>query len=143
MQQNPADCNHFCLACSSRFSCIRLFATLWTLVCQAPLSMGFSRQEYWSGLPCPPPRIFPTQGSSLPLLRLLHHKWILYHLATREALYCPEGATDIISGRNCSFVRKARSIHYTYEREGPCCLDERVCHCEKDRKAGTGTMALS
>ena len=100
---------------------------------EAPVSYSVSRD----------PRIFPTQGSSLPLLRLLHHKWILYHLATREALYCPEGATDIISGRNCSFVRKARSIHYTYEREGPCCLDERVCHCEKDRKAGTGTMALS
>ena len=32
----------------------RLFATLWTVACQAPLSMGFSRQEYWSGLPCPP-----------------------------------------------------------------------------------------
>ena len=29
--------------------------TLWTVACQAPLSMGFSRQEYWSGLPCPPP----------------------------------------------------------------------------------------
>ena len=32
-----------------------LFSTPWTVVCQAPLSMGFSRQEYWSGLPCPPP----------------------------------------------------------------------------------------
>ena len=29
--------------------------TLWTVASQAPLSMGFSRQEYWSGLPCPPP----------------------------------------------------------------------------------------
>ena len=29
--------------------------TLWTVACQAPLSMGFSRQEYWSGLACPPP----------------------------------------------------------------------------------------
>ena len=29
--------------------------TLWTIACQAPLSMKFSRQEYWSGLPCPPP----------------------------------------------------------------------------------------
>ena len=37
------------------FSCVRLFATLWTVACQAPLSMGFSRQEYWSGLPCPSP----------------------------------------------------------------------------------------
>ena len=29
--------------------------TLWTVACQAPLSMGFPRQEYWRGLPCPPP----------------------------------------------------------------------------------------
>ena len=36
-------------------SCVRLFATPWTVVFQAPLSMGFSRQEYWSGLPCCPP----------------------------------------------------------------------------------------
>ena len=39
----------------SLFSCVRLFATLWTVAHQAPLSMGFSTQEYWSGLPCPPP----------------------------------------------------------------------------------------
>ena len=39
----------------SCFSHIWLFATLWTVTCQAPLSMGFCRQEYWSGLPCPPP----------------------------------------------------------------------------------------
>ena len=39
----------------SRFSHVRLFATLWTISHQAPLSMGFPRQEYWSGLPCPPP----------------------------------------------------------------------------------------
>ena len=39
----------------SRFSCVRLFATPWTVAHQAPLSMGFSRQEYWSGLPYPPP----------------------------------------------------------------------------------------
>ena len=33
---------------------VQLFVTLWTIACQAPLSMGFSRQEYWRGLPCPP-----------------------------------------------------------------------------------------
>ena len=38
----------------SRFSHIQLFATLWTVACQASLSIGFSRQEYWSGLPFPP-----------------------------------------------------------------------------------------
>ena len=46
----------------------RLFVTLWTAACQAPLSMGFSRQEYCSGLPFSPPGIFPTQGSNLSLL---------------------------------------------------------------------------
>ena len=39
----------------SRFSHVWLCATLWTIVHQAPPSMGFSRQEYWRGLPCPPP----------------------------------------------------------------------------------------
>ena len=37
-------------------SCVRLFVTAWTVAHQAPLSMGFSRQEYWNGLPCLPPR---------------------------------------------------------------------------------------
>ena len=39
-------------AMSSR---VQLFVTLWTVALQAPLSIGFSRQEYWGGLPCPPP----------------------------------------------------------------------------------------
>ena len=39
----------------SRFSRVRLLATTWTAAYQAPLSMGFSREEYWSRLPCPPP----------------------------------------------------------------------------------------
>ena len=38
----------------SSFRCVWLFVTLWTVACQSPLSMGFSRQEYWSGLLCPP-----------------------------------------------------------------------------------------
>ena len=37
-------------------------ATPWSVACQAPLSMGFSRQEYWSGLPCPPPGDLPSLG---------------------------------------------------------------------------------
>ena len=42
------------MACTvSRVSCVRLFVTLWTAAHQAPLPMGLSRQEYWSGLPCP------------------------------------------------------------------------------------------
>ena len=42
------------------------------VACQAPQSMGFFRYEYRSGLPCPPPGIFPTQGLNLCLLCLLH-----------------------------------------------------------------------
>ena len=40
----------------------RLFATPWTVAHQAPLSMGFSRQEYWSELPFPPPGDLPKTG---------------------------------------------------------------------------------
>ena len=46
----------------SCFSCARLFATPWTVAYQAPLSLGFSRQEYWSGLPCPSPGDLPNPG---------------------------------------------------------------------------------
>ena len=46
----------------NRFSRVRLFATLGTVAHQAPLSMGFSRQEYWSGLPCPSPGDLPDPG---------------------------------------------------------------------------------
>ena len=43
-------------------SCFWLFATPWTAARQAPLSVGFSRQEDWSGLPCPPPGDLPDPG---------------------------------------------------------------------------------
>ena len=43
-----------CTFMLSHFSCVQLFATPLTAACQIPLSMGFSRQEYWNGLPCPP-----------------------------------------------------------------------------------------
>ena len=42
--------------------------TLWTVDCQAPLSVGFSRQEYWSGLPCPSPGDLPNPGTELASL---------------------------------------------------------------------------
>ena len=35
---------------------------LWTVACHTPLSMGFSRQEYWDGMPCPPPGDLPNPG---------------------------------------------------------------------------------
>ena len=46
----------------NRFSRVRPFVTRWTIAHQAPLSMGFSRQEYWSGFPCTPPGDLPGPG---------------------------------------------------------------------------------
>ena len=46
----------------SHFSSVRLFANPWTVASQAPLSLGSSREEYWSGLPCPAPGDLPNPG---------------------------------------------------------------------------------
>ena len=73
----PAVWEFACLR--SHFSCVRLFATLWTVAHQVPLSMGFSQQEDWSGLPFPPAGDLPDPGikstshwqvDSLPLSHL-------------------------------------------------------------------------
>ena len=74
----------------SHFSRVRLFGTLWTVAPQAPLSMGFTRQEHWGGLPCPPPGDLPSPGiessvSSAPALQadslLLSHQGSPYGTA--------------------------------------------------------------
>ena len=51
-----------CGSMLSRFSCVQLFVTLWTVAHQASLSVGFSRQEYWSRFPCSPPGDLPDPG---------------------------------------------------------------------------------
>ena len=68
-----------CVCMLSHLNPVGLFANPWTVACQAPLPLEFSRQEYWSGLPCPPPGDLPdpgikprTQGSNPALLCLLH-----------------------------------------------------------------------
>ena len=48
--------------CAQSLSRVRFFAILWTVARQAPLSRGFSREEYWSELPCPPPGALPSPG---------------------------------------------------------------------------------
>ena len=60
----------FYLACMlSRFSRVGHFATLWTAAHQGPLSLGFSRQEYCSGVPYPPPGDLPDSGIELVTLK--------------------------------------------------------------------------
>ena len=57
-QKPDTDC-----ACGPRrFRSVRLSATPWAVVCQAPLSVGFSRQESWTAFPCPPPGDLPDPG---------------------------------------------------------------------------------
>ena len=64
----------------SHFSHVGLFVTLWTVAHQNPLSMGFSRQEHWSGFPFPSPEDLPDPGiEPLSLMSLALEKWILYH----------------------------------------------------------------
>lgn len=55
----PEDRHAWVLSCFSR---VWLFATLWTVAHQAPLSVGVSMKEHWSGLPCPPPENLPDSG---------------------------------------------------------------------------------
>ena len=53
---------HICMCVLSCFRRVQLFVTLCTVCCQAPLSMGFSRQEYWSRWPVPLPGDLPDPG---------------------------------------------------------------------------------
>ena len=65
-------------------SCVWLFATPWTVAHQAPLSMGFSRQESWSGLPSPSPGALPNPGVESSCVSYIS-RWVLHHCATWEA----------------------------------------------------------
>ena len=59
---------HTCIAVVQSLSYVRLFVTSWTVAHQVPLSMGFPRQEYWSGLPFPSPGDLTDQGIELMFL---------------------------------------------------------------------------
>ena len=63
---------HVCCTRAKSRQCVWLCVTLWTIACQAPLSIGFSRQVYWSRLPCSPPGDLRTQGLNPHLLCHLH-----------------------------------------------------------------------
>ena len=74
-------------------SCVRLFATPWTVAYQAPPSMGFSRQEYWSGLP------FPSPGD-------LHDPGIKPGSPTLQA----DALTSEPQGKLCGFCDKTEEV---------------------------------
>ena len=66
----------------SHFSCVQFFAILWSVAHQAPLSMGFSRQEYWNGFPHPPPGDLPDPGVEPVSLTL---RQTVYQLSYQES----------------------------------------------------------
>ena len=65
-----------CSCCAMLHSRVQLFVTLWTATCQAPLSLGFSRQEYWSGLLFSSPGDLPDPGTE-PRSPALHMDYLL------------------------------------------------------------------
>ena len=87
----------------------RLFAIPWTVARQPPLSTGFFRQEYWSGLPFPIQGDVPHQGSNLGLL---YCRWILYYLNHQGSPLAP--FTVKFYGKQCAFSTSLSQ---------PCCLN--------------------
>ena len=101
----------FCM--QSHLSGVWLFATPWAIACQAPLSVGFSRQEYWSGLPFSFSRgIFLIQGSNSSLLSLLH--WQAGSLPLSEV----QGFNEIV-GLTTPSVQEQSLLEWTGQSEVP------------------------
>ena len=86
--------------CVCVLNCVQLFATPWTVACQAPLSMGFPRQEYWSGLRFPPPRDLPNPGNELKSPALQADSLPLSHQGRSE----PQVAAVEV----CRFIQSCR-----------------------------------
>ena len=82
----------------SRFSHVQLFVTPWTVAHQSPLSMGFSRQNHWSGLPCPPPGGLPDTDQISPLMSLALAREFCSTSTTWEAL-CIWGPGEMMLAR--------------------------------------------
>ena len=92
--------------CAQPLGNVRLFATPWTLAHQAPLSMGFSRQEYWSGLHFLLQGIFPTQGLNSSLLH--------WHVDSLPLSY--QGSLLYIAAHcNCKMLSIASDTDYIYK----------------------------
>ena len=94
-------------------SCVRLFATPWTIPRQAPLSMGSSRQEYWSESPCPPPWDLPdTEIEPVSLTSPALAGWFFTTSATWKARI-PTLITEKIAHGVLSISLKQQELFHT------------------------------
>ena len=87
---------------------VQLFETPWTVACQAPLSMGFFRQEYWSGLQFPAPGDLPVPGikPGSPALQALSHQGIVR--TVNQDLQCTQ-----VCQPNCSVYVQYNMLYFT------------------------------
>ena len=124
----------------SRFSRVRLFATPWTIGRQAPLSMGFSRQENWSGLPCPPlgdhlsPGIEPTSLMSPALAGMFFTTSATWEASVEKQARFTKRHVPDCSQHHCSqspeMPVNRRKEKYTamYSHHGICRSKEDECY---------------
>ena len=123
----------------SCFSCVRLFATPWTLAHQAPLSMEFFRQEYWIGLPFPTPGFHPNPGIEPRSLALQADSLLLLSLGKPDldtkCVHCQWGVTASRPSQWADLGNKTIDNPHTY-----ICIFLCVCANEK---AGTGGEKLA
>ena len=102
------------------------FVAPWTVACQAPLTMGFPRQEYWNGQPFPFPGIFLTQGQNLVLL---HCRQIIYCLSH-------SGSPKLfIYDLKCEFHLLKKTEKQKYQRYPPYCFPKIVSKEKKINRA--------
>ena len=108
----------------SHFSCVRLFMTLWTVAHQAPLSMGISRQECWSGLDISFSRDLPDPGTEPVSCVSCTDKQILYHCAIWKAqtrLEDPQSSPEANGTRIPGLPTKTEKIGSIFFNTSPEC----------------------
>ena len=109
--------------CVRTLSHIQLFAIPWTIACQAPLSMEFSRQEYWSVLPFPTPGDHPDLEIECTSLHLLH--WQAHSLPLPRGRHIQRGG-DSLALR-----------HYEHARSRPTSWRKRLFHSQGNTKVAS------
>ena len=109
-----------CVCVRTRSVMSEYFVTPWTIAHQAPLSMGFSRQKYWSGLPCPSPADLPDPGSQSCISCI--GRQILFF--TTEP---PGKSRSPWCSQKTFFLNKCIKDHNVYREEGFCGLNSVPC----------------
>ena len=109
-----------CVCVSAKsLSCVWLFTTLWLVACQVPLPTVFSRQEYWSGLPCPAPGNLPDPGTEPAFLMSTAlaggffttsttweapWSWRCHQMGLKQKQFYKQGRSGLVHSRTSSLI---------------------------------------